>query len=178
MLRNARFPLLLLLASAVAAETPSRHVARPGPEATPELRATVEDLDRQLFAALFDRCDVAALRGLVADDLEFFHDKHGQTARNSAQFLDTITAMCARQASGEDYRARRELDPASSEVFPMQGYGALHTGVHRFYMLQPGQPGERMHDAPDRAEQTDERCGRADSGENIDAARQDRKSVV
>lgn len=140
-------PLLLIGPGVGAAEPDASnrqpHQARPGPAQTAELTATIGRLDAALFGAIFDHCDSEVLRPLVADDLEFFHDKHGQTAATGAQFIETIAGMCARQATGEDYRARRELVADSSEVFPMQGYGALHTGVHRFYMLEAGKP-ERL----------------------------------
>ncbi|MBK8067359.1 MAG: nuclear transport factor 2 family protein [Rhodanobacteraceae bacterium] len=143
-------PILILLffaqwAGAAEPGTPDRepHQARPGPAQTAELTASISQLDQTLFGAIFDHCDSEALRPLVADDLEFFHDKHGQTASSGTQFVETIAGMCARQATGEDYRARRELVAGTSQVYPMQGYGALHTGVHRFYMLEPGKP-ERL----------------------------------
>lgn len=139
---------LLLFTQCASAEEPGApdrevHQARPGPAQSAALTETISRLDQTLFASIFDHCDSAALRPLVADDLEFFHDKHGQTASSGAQFVETIAGMCARQATGEDYRARRELVADTSQVYPMQGYGALHTGVHRFYMLEPGKP-ERL----------------------------------
>ena len=140
-----RFALILLCTStlALAADdvpTAPQHHARPGPKTTPELTAAVLDLDTRLFGAVFDSCDASQLRSLVADDFEFYHDKHGLSATSGTQFGDNVRGMCARQQTGEDYLARRELDTASSEVFAMSNYGAIHTGVHRFYMLEPGKP--------------------------------------
>ena len=143
MIRFAALLLLFTSTAATAAEEaapPVQHQARPGPQTTPELRAMVHTLDGQLFDAVFTRCDADRLRPLVAEDFEFYHDKHGLSATSGAQFVDNVAAMCARQETGEDYRARRELDAATSEVFAMNNYGAIHTGVHRFYMLEPGKP--------------------------------------
>lgn len=141
-----RLASLLLLSmsftasSAEPTEVPARHHATPGPQTSAELKATVLQLDRQLFDAVFSRCDADRLRPLVAEDFEFYHDKHGLSATSGTQFVDNVRGMCARQETGEDYRARRELDAATSEVFAMNAYGAIHTGVHRFYMLEPGKP--------------------------------------
>lgn len=140
--------VLLLAATAVAADAPSDapkpaapvHKARPGPTTSPELKATVGKLDQRLFDAVFNACDADKVRELVADDFEFYHDKDGLSVTSGTQFVDNIRGMCARQKTGEDYRARRELDVPSSEVFAMNNYGALHTGIHRFYMLEPGKP--------------------------------------
>lgn len=139
-----RFSAALLMCTstvgiaAEAAAPPAQHHARPGPKTSPELRATVHTLDRQLFDAVFASCDADQLRPMVAEDFEFYHDKNGLSATSGTQFVDNVRGMCARQKTGADYRARRELDAASSEVFAMNNYGAIHTGVHRFYMLEPG----------------------------------------
>ena len=47
--------------------------------------------------------------------------------------MKAVGEMCVRQRQGVDYRARRELDPASVKVYPLNNYGAIHTGLHRFY---------------------------------------------
>ncbi|MFO1495789.1 MAG: nuclear transport factor 2 family protein [Lysobacterales bacterium] len=133
--------LILLFFCCVSTLTwaaPSADAATPGPAQNAELTRTIEALDLALFDALFNRCDVDALAPLIAEDLEFFHDKHGLTAGKKV-FLDGIAGMCERQRTGEDYRARRELVAESSEVYPMNAIGALHVGVHRFYMLKDGE---------------------------------------
>ncbi|HWS25327.1 MAG TPA: DUF4440 domain-containing protein [Xanthomonadales bacterium] len=143
MIRFAALILLFISTLAIAAgevAPPPQHHARPGPQTTPELKATVLELDAKLFGAVFDRCDTEQLRGLVAEDFEFYHDKDGLSVTSGTQMVDNLRGMCARQKTGEDYRARRELDAATSEVFAMNNYGAIHTGVHRFYMLEPGKP--------------------------------------
>jgi ketosteroid isomerase-like protein len=124
---------VLLSAMATFADGP-----RPGPTASPELVAEVKAQDRALFAALFDRCDVPALQAIVADDLEFFHDKSGLQSRSGAQWIEGVRGMCERQKAGTDYRARREVDEPS-QVFALKDYGAIHIGTHRFY----GVDGER-----------------------------------
>ena len=143
MIRLAASILLFTGFAAIAAEEvvpAAKHHARPGPETTAELRATVHKLDGQLFDAVFSSCNADSLRPLIAEDFEFYHDKNGLSATSGTQFVDNVGGMCARQKTGEDYRARRELDAATSEVFAMNNYGAIHTGVHRFYMLEPGKP--------------------------------------
>jgi ketosteroid isomerase-like protein len=110
-----------------------------GPVATQQLTEEIKEADAALFAAFFDRCDVAALKGMIADDFEMFHDKNGRTA-SAAEFLKGIEATCARQKTGEDYRARRELVRGTLKVYPLNNYGAVETGVHRFFQLLPGKP--------------------------------------
>ena len=122
-----------LLAAALSAQ-------RAGPAQTKELHDEIAAADRVFFNALFNDCDVQTLAGLVTDDFEMFHDKGGLVSTSGAQFVENIRGMCERQKTGEDYRARRELVEGSLEVYPLNNYGAVEVGVHRFYKKTPGQP--------------------------------------
>jgi len=113
---------------------------RAGPALTQELHNEIAAMDLRLFAAVFDTCDIPALATLVADDFEFYHDKDGLSSTSGAQFVKAIEGTCERQKSGEDYRARRELVAGSLRVYPLNNYGAIEIGEHRFYQLLPGQP--------------------------------------
>jgi hypothetical protein len=109
------------------------------PLPSPELVATLAEKDRQLFDAVFG-CKLDALAGLIADDFEFLHDKHGLTADSGAKFMDGMRANCERQKTGENFRARRELIEGAMTVHVLNQYGAMQIGEHRSYALQPGQP--------------------------------------
>jgi ketosteroid isomerase-like protein len=111
-----------------------------GPAQTKQQYDEIAAADHALFSAFFDRCDTAALATMVTDDLEMFHDKNGFMPKSGKEFLDGIASTCARQKTGEDYRARRELVPGTLKVYPLNNYGAIETGVHRFYQLLPGKP--------------------------------------
>jgi hypothetical protein len=142
----SRIVLLALLSVATAAfagEAQTREAAinlTPGaPPPSPELVATLAEKDRQLFDAVFG-CKPELLETLVAEDFEFFHDKHGLTTQSGAQFVKDITGMCERQAAGTDFRARRELVPGSMTVHVIGDYGAMQMGTHRFFALLAGKP--------------------------------------
>ena len=122
-----------LLATVLSAQTA-------GPVPTKELYDEIAAHDRKLFDAVFNTCDTQALAGLVTDDFEMYHDKGGLVSTSGAQFVENIRGMCERQKTGEDYRARRELVEGSLEVYPLNNYGAVEVGVHRFYKRTPGQP--------------------------------------
>jgi ketosteroid isomerase-like protein len=124
---------LLLAAAGSSAQTA-------GPAATKELFNEIAEKDRMLFDAVFNTCDVQALAGLVTDDFEMYHDKGGLVSTSGAQFVENIKGMCERQKTGEDYRARRELVEGTLEVYPLNNYGAVEVGVHRFYKKIEGQP--------------------------------------
>lgn len=134
-LRNTCMALgaLLLTANLAGAQ-------KAGPVATKELFKEIAEQDRMLFDAVFNTCDVQALSGLVTDDFEMYHDKGGLVSTSGAQFVENIRGMCERQKTGEDYRARRELVEGTLEVYPLNNYGAVEVGVHRFYKKTEGQP--------------------------------------
>lgn len=124
--------------SAVATE--STGGPRAGPNQTQELYDEIAAMDLRLFAAVFDTCDIATLATLVTEDFEFYHDKDGLSSTSGAQFVKAIEGTCERQKTGVDYRARHELVAGSMQVYPLNNYGAIQVGKHRFYQLLPGEP--------------------------------------
>jgi hypothetical protein len=97
---------------------------------------TVEDLDSKLFDA-YNHCDLATLGAMVADDLEFYHDKTGLSVGKDP-FIDAIKQnICG--------KVERSLVPGSLEVYPLNGYGAVEIGVHRF--SHPGHPEDGLGEA-------------------------------
>ena len=96
------------------------------------LLVTITALDKRLFDA-YNHCDLAVLGDMVAGDLEFYHDKTG-LARGKAVFLEAIQKnICG--------KVNRQLVKESLEVYPLEGYGAVEIGVHRF--SHPSESGNR-----------------------------------
>lgn len=106
-----------------------------------DLKDSIRTRTQAVFDAAFQACDLAALRALVADDMEFYHDKGGVVARSGKEFVDAIDKRCAGQKAPDSYRSRRELVEDSLEVYAIPGYGAMEAGTHRFY--------ERKGDGPE-----------------------------
>jgi hypothetical protein len=98
--------------------------------------------DAELFDAIFNKCNIERLGELITEDFEFYHDKSGQVAKSGKEFVDSIRGMCERQTKGTDYRARRVLQRNSLEVYPLNNYGAVQMGIHRFYPLIKGKSNE------------------------------------
>ena len=113
-----------------------------GPVATKELFDELAEMDRRLYDAVFNTCDLQALKGLVADDFEMYHDKSGLVAKSGSQFVQNIRGLCERLSYGGDYPAKRELVEGTLEVYPLNGYGAMQVGVHRFYRKAGARPVE------------------------------------
>ena len=116
------FPILMLGVASVPADAQTKKE----PDA---LFKTVQALDTQLFDA-YNHCDLATMGAMVADDLEFYHDKTGLSV-GKAPFIAAIKQnICG--------KVERRLVAGSLEVYPLNGYGAVEIGVHRFY--HPGEP--------------------------------------
>jgi len=127
----------VLQAAPAVTGAPQYHL-RPGAAQTPEMTAAIRQADAALFAAVFDRCDTDAVAAMLTGDFRFVHDKDGESSR--AKFLANLKGHCDRVKTAEDFPARRELVDGSLEVWPINNYGALEVGVHRFYARLPGKP--------------------------------------
>ena len=114
---------LLLIAAAAAA---------PMPEG-PALRTSIEARDTELFELFFRGCDPVRLRTMLADDLEFYHDKGGFVFRNADAMVTDYAKQCAERAKPDAWRSRRELVVSSLIVDPVPGHGAMEAGDHLFY---------------------------------------------
>ncbi len=59
---------------------------------------------------------------------------------SKAAFINSVK----NNVCGLNYKASRILEPGSMEVYPLEKngilYGAIETGIHRFYALEPGKP--------------------------------------
>jgi hypothetical protein len=98
-----------------------------------ELTKAITELDKQLFEA-YNTCNIDKLGTMVADDLEFYHDKTG-LAVGKQVFLDAIkNNICG--------KVTRKLVPGTLEVYPLHGYGAVEIGVHRFHHPHDDDVGE------------------------------------
>ena len=97
-----------------------------------ELYDTVRHLD-SLFYGAYNRRNLPALLAHFAPTLEFYHDQTGATnySENARRFQENFAKPTV---------MRRELVPASLEVYSIVGFGAIETGTHRFYQTDPGQP--------------------------------------
>lgn len=118
-----------LAVALVAAPFATAHAQQQGLPPSDDLYKTVAELDTKLFDA-YNHCDLNTLSSLVAEDLEFYHDKTGLAVGRNP-FLDAIkNNICG--------KVQRVLVLGTLEVYPLAGYGAIEIGVHRF--THPGDP--------------------------------------
>jgi len=100
-----------------------------------ELYQAITEGDSLLFIIGFNNCDITQFRKLVSDNFEFFHDQEGIT-KSKSEFIQTIeNGLCKL-----DYQPKRIIDRKSLKIFPLKKngilYGAIQTGIHRFYAIE------------------------------------------
>jgi hypothetical protein len=92
--------------------------------------AAAEDtLFRQIAAAdndffdAYNKCDMPKMRAYLATDVEFYHDQTGLS------HLPKLMSDLQKNICG---KVHRDPLPGTLEVYPLKGYGAVATGLHRF----------------------------------------------
>ncbi|HEV7218591.1 MAG TPA: nuclear transport factor 2 family protein [Terriglobales bacterium] len=89
-----------------------------------DLERTIKTLDAELFNA-YNHCDLPTFASFIDENIEFYHDKSGNTFGRTALTEAIKNNICG--------KVTRELVPGTLKVYPMKGYGALELGVHRFH---------------------------------------------
>ena len=94
----------------------------------------IYELDKAVFGS-FNTCDMELHKTFFTDDLEFYHDKVGLTSSLKSFIENTEKYVCGKGRA----KMRRELVAGSLIVYPMNNYGAISIGEHRFYQSDLGQ---------------------------------------
>jgi hypothetical protein len=102
---------------------------------SPSLHEAIVALDEALFRA-FNTCDLATWRRYLAEDVEFYQDNDDVTTTRD----ELERSFKSRCGSGKTATLRRELLSESVEIHPIQGYGAVQFGTHRFWIVTQGKP--------------------------------------
>lgn len=113
--------MLLALLLTVPADSVSSQTRQAAPSDT--LFGTLSALDAALFDA-YNTCDLVKFGSLVAENVEFYHDKGGVTLGRQALVEAVKKNICG--------KTRRDLIAGTLEVHPLDNYGALQIGAHRF----------------------------------------------
>jgi len=95
----------------------------------------IVSLDSVFFAA-YNTCNVNLEKyaSFYSDSLEFYHDKGGFTNSKQDVVEGTKKNVCG--------KVTRELVKGSIEVYPINNYGAIEMGLHKFHnnTEPPGTP--------------------------------------
>lgn len=119
--RLPRYVVLLALFLSSSAATIRAQSRQAAPDDA--LFRKVASLDKALFEA-YNTCNLEAFASFFVEDVEFYHDMAGVTRGRPALVDSVKNNICG--------KTRRDLIPGTLAVHPMDGYGALQIGAHRF----------------------------------------------
>jgi hypothetical protein len=92
-----------------------------------ELYDEILEMDEKFFNA-YNNCDLETQASIYSDSIEFFHDKGGLMTSKEQIIEGTKNNICG--------KVTRELVEGSVEVYPINDYGAVQTGYHKFFNNQ------------------------------------------
>jgi len=87
----------------------------------------IDSMDKVFFDA-YNTCNIEKQESIYSDSIEFFHDKVGLINSKSEILQGTRNNICG--------KVTRFIIPGSIEVYPINNYGAVEIGFHRFYNNQ------------------------------------------
>ena len=98
-----------------------------------KLYNTILHMDSVFFGA-YNTCDVhlAEYAAIYSDSIEFYHDKGGIMTSKKDIVDATKRNICG--------KVTRELVPGSVEVYPINNFGAVEIGFHKFHNNQESEP--------------------------------------
>ncbi|MEL1243905.1 nuclear transport factor 2 family protein [Flavobacterium sp. DGU11] len=103
------------------------------PTSQKELEQTIIALDAAAFDA-YNNCDLEKSRTFFTEDVEFYHDKGGFMKGVDKLMESTKKNICGNPKQ----KIRREAVTDTFKVYPLDGYGAILTGDHLFYITENG----------------------------------------
>jgi hypothetical protein len=89
-----------------------------------ELYESIVHMD-SLWGDSYNNCRLEVQDLLFSDDLEFYHDRNGVMTSKTALIQALKNNICG--------KVTRELLEGSIEVYPINNYGAVEMGYHRFH---------------------------------------------
>jgi len=107
--------------------------AQTSPQSNRDLYAEVAAMDSIVFANVYT-CNTAKNETFFTDDIEFYHDKGGVTKSRKTLVEQLRNNFCGEGKT----KLRRELIKGSMQVYPINNYGAVELGDHRFYVTENG----------------------------------------
>ncbi|WP_448103438.1 nuclear transport factor 2 family protein [Pedobacter panaciterrae] len=96
-----------------------------------ELYRTIVKMD-SIYFDTYNRCNIAKMNSLTADDIEFYHDRGGFSHSKKDLLASIQKNICG--------KVTHILTPGSIEVYEIPGYGAVQFGYHSFRNVN--EPGE------------------------------------
>ena len=99
-----------------------------------ELYKEIVKMDSIFFAA-YNNCDIEKQASIYADSIEFYHDKGGLSTSKKYLLETTKKNICG--------KVTRILINGSIEVYPINNFGAVEIGLHKFHNNQESEANQQ-----------------------------------
>lgn len=116
--------LLLFIISSCGVKKNNAEVSKNSQPVSQELYDTIIHYDSVFFNA-YNHCNLDIQGQIYSDSIEFYHDKGGLMTSKQAILDATKKNICG--------KVTREMVPGSIEVFPINQFGAVEIGLHKFH---------------------------------------------
>ncbi|QEE49563.1 nuclear transport factor 2 family protein [Flavobacterium alkalisoli] len=101
------------------------------PQSQKELKEKIIALDSKAFE-MYNTCNLEQFSTFFTEDLEFYHDKAGYS-----KGLDKLIESMRNYICNDlNKKVLRKPLTNTFKVYPLEGYGAILTGEHEFYMVE------------------------------------------
>ena len=120
----SRFFLLLCIISSCGLKKNIAEVSKSYQPVSPELYNTIVHYDSVFFNA-YNSCNLDIQGEIYSDSIEFYHDKGGLMTSKQEILDATKKNICG--------KVTRKMVPGSIEVYPINQFGAVEIGLHRFH---------------------------------------------
>jgi len=110
----------------IASKTNAQAEIPPYKPSSPELYAEIVRMD-STWEDSYNHCKMDVQEQLISEDLEFYHDRSGLLTSKTKLIEALKNNICG--------KVTRELLKGSIEVYPIQNYGAVEMGYHRFHNI-------------------------------------------
>jgi ketosteroid isomerase-like protein len=120
------FGLVLTLLSCATSKHNQYQLTKNYKPDNPKLYQEIVHADSLFFGA-YNTCDknLDTYAAFFSDDIEFYHDKGGLMTSKPELIAATKKNVCG--------KVTRELVPGSIEVYPINNFGAIEIGLHKFH---------------------------------------------
>jgi len=93
------------------------------------LHVKIVELDSIMFSVMYT-CDYRKNETFYSEDVEFYHDRNGLIARSREEIMARFKIFCDQS---NEVRITRQLVRSTSQVFPMNNFGAVQLGDHLIF---------------------------------------------
>ena len=101
------------------------------PQSQKELEEKIIALDAKAFE-MYNTCNLEQFSTFFTEDLEFYHDKAGYS-KGLDKLIESIQNYICNDSKT---KVLRKPLTNTFKVYPLEGYGAILTGEHEFYIVE------------------------------------------